>query len=341
MRTSESFSGDIVSSPLIDDALGRLAGMIRADGYAFSPVTPATHARVNARGKNAFASDMVGVFGWSRPFRSEAISADMMSVMRQANVLETDGAIHRSSVRFSSIGDLLFVHSAYPTTAADSVFFGPDTVRFVNLINRYFAACTQPVKRAVDIGCGAGPGGIVVARARPSVSVSNLDINETALRFARINASINGASNVETLRSDILRDVDGEFDLIVSNPPYLIDPGRRAYRHGGGNYGEGLSLDILKQAVPRLSATGALIMYTGSAIKNGRDEFKTACLEILEKWNIKFSYEELDPDVFGEELETDAYSDVDRIAIVALTVNAQDCHEHRTSVTETIPPWGR
>jgi undecaprenyl pyrophosphate synthase len=96
----------------------------------------------------------------------------------------------------------------------------------------------------------------------------------------------------------------------------------RAYRHGGGNYGEGLSLDILKQAAPRLSPNGALILYTGSAIKDGRDEFKTACLDFLGKRDAKFSYEELDPDVFGEELETETYSDVDRIAIIALTVNA-------------------
>jgi SAM-dependent methyltransferase len=316
-------SGDIVGSLVNEDALIRLAGMLRADGYAFSTVTPATHARVNARAGNAFASDLVGVFGWSRPFGSEVISEDIISAMQGANVLETEGASYRSSVRFSSIGDLLFVHSAYPSTPANSVFFGPDTVRFVNLINRRLSASTQLLKRAADIGCGAGPGGIVVARACSSASVSNLDINETALRFARVNAAINGASNVETSRSDILRDVDGEFDLIVSNPPYLIDPRMRAYRHGGGKYGEGLSLDILKQAVPRLSSTGALILYTGSAIRDGRDEFKTACLDFLGKWNTKFSYEELDPDVFGEELEADTYSDVDRIAIVALTVNAQ------------------
>jgi len=324
MLTVGVSSSDIDGSPFNEEAMVRLAGMLRADGYAFSTVTPATHARVNARSGNAFASDLVGIFGWSRPFGPEAISRDMFSAMRQANVLEIDGELYRSSVRFSSIGDLLFVHSAYPSLSADSVFFGPDTVRFVNLINRRLAAFTQSLKRAVDIGCGAGPGGIVIARARPSVSVSNLDINEIALCFARVNASLNGvSSNVKASRSDILRDIDGEFDLIVSNPPYLIDPRMRAYRHGGGKYGEGLSLDILKQAVPRLSANGALILYTGSAIRDGRDDFKIACIDFLGKWDTRFSYEELDPDVFGEELETDAYSDVDRIAIVALTVNAR------------------
>jgi SAM-dependent methyltransferase len=317
-------SSDIDGSPFNEEATVRLAGMLRAEGYAFSTVTPATQARVNARGGNAFASDLVGVFGWSRPFGPEAISGEIISAMRQANVLEIDGELYRSLVRFSTIGDLLFVHSAYPSISADSVFFGPDTVRFVNLINRRLAAFTQPLKRVVDIGCGAGPGGIVIARACPSASVSNLDINEIALCFARVNASLNGASsNVKASRSDILRDIDGEFDLIVSNPPYLIDPRMRAYRHGGGKYGEGLSLDILKQAVPRLSANGALILYTGSAIRDGRDYFKTACLDFLGKWDTRFSYEELDPDVFGEELETDTYSDVDRIAIIALTVNAR------------------
>lgn len=315
-------SGSIVGSPFHQDALVRLGRMLRAEGYAFSTVTPATQARVNSRVENAVASDLAGVFGWSRPFAPDAISADIIAAMEKANILEIDGALYRSSVRFSSLENLLFVHSAYPSTPADSVFFGPDTVRFVRLIHARLSTSAQPVKRAADIGCGAGPGGIVIARARPFASVINLDINETALRFASVNAALNEVPNVEASRSDILRDIDGEFDLIVSNPPYLIDPRMRAYRHGGGNTGEGLSLDILKQAVPRLSAHGSLILYTGSAIKDGRDDFKTACLDFLGEWDARFAYEELDPDVFGEELETAAYRDVDRIAIVALTVNA-------------------
>jgi SAM-dependent methyltransferase len=319
---TKAASGRTMGAAFDAAALARLGRLLRAAGYAFSTVTPATQVRVNAREGNDFAVGLAGVFGWSRPFRPEVVSAEILSAMRQANVLETEGALFRSSVRFSTLDDLLFVHSAFPSLAADAVFFGPDSVRFVQLIRRRLASFTQPLTRAVDIGCGAGPGAVAIARARPSASVSALDINESALRFASVNSDLNGVSHVAAAHSDILRDIDGEFDLIVANPPYLIDPRRRAYRHGGGHYGEGLSLDILRQALPRLSDHGALVLYTGSAIRDGRDVFKTACLDILAEWDAEFSYEELDPDVFGEELETEAYGDVDRIAVVALTVNA-------------------
>ena len=76
----------------------------------------------------------------------------------------------RSAVRLSSLEGLLFMHSAYPTVAADAVFFGPDTYRFGRAILAHLGR-GAPVRRAVDIGCGAGPGAILVARAYPDAEV--------------------------------------------------------------------------------------------------------------------------------------------------------------------------
>jgi hypothetical protein len=114
--------------------------------------------------------------------------------------------------------------------------------------------------------------------------------------------------------------VEGDFDLIVANPPYMADPSERAYRHGGGPLGAGLSLRIVEQALPRLTPGGSLVLYTGVAMVDGRDPF----LEALEPWrdspDFGWTYKELDPDVFGEELLTPGYQDVERIAVVALVV---------------------
>jgi hypothetical protein len=57
-------------SPIIhdSDALVALGHSLQAAGYRFTTVTPATHERVNARLGNAWATDLRGVFGWSRPF---------------------------------------------------------------------------------------------------------------------------------------------------------------------------------------------------------------------------------------------------------------------------------
>ena len=88
------------------------------------------------------------------------------------------------------------------------------------------------------------PAGIAVAKRAPGAEVDLVDINPAALRAARVNASLAGVEGVAPRRSDLLRDVEGRFDLIVSNPPFMVDASARAYRHGGGVLGAGLSLAV-------------------------------------------------------------------------------------------------
>jgi 23S rRNA G2069 N7-methylase RlmK/C1962 C5-methylase RlmI len=240
--------------------------------------------------------------------------------MRAAKVIApNDGGGWRSLVRVSAIGTQLFVHSSYPTMDADSVFFGPDTVRFVDAIRRHLTERAEPPQRVVDIGCGAGPGGIVVAAEAPDADVILVDINATALRFARVNAVVNGVA-ARVVQSNIFQNAHGRFDLIVSNPPYLIDEKGRTYRHGGGRFGEGLALEILRQSMSRLAKGGMLLLYTGTAVVAGLDVFAAGCRDVLGAGRMRWSYTEVDPDVFGEELETPAYANADRIAAVVLAV---------------------
>lgn len=302
----------------VDAKLLQMARALQSMGYAFTTPTPATHARVNARPGSAWAQDLAGVFGWSRQFRDDVVAPGILASMREAGVLVSDQAGFRSDVRLSSLDGLLFVHSAYPTTAADSVFFGPDTYRFARAILAHLEE-GAPVRRAVDIGCGAGPGAILVARAQPDAEVLAVDINPSALRMARVNAALAGVQ-VAAVDSNLLSAVPGSFDLIVSNPPYLVDPNARAYRHGGGPLGAGLSLAILDAALDRLAPGGTLLLYTGAAIVNGTDPFKMAAIAQIGGSGASWTYKELDPDVFGEELDGGVYTAADRIAAVVLTV---------------------
>jgi methylase of polypeptide subunit release factors len=303
-----------------DRALVRLGESLRASGYEFTTVTPATHARVNARPENSEAKDLRDVFGWSRPFSRDVVPNDMFTSMREAGILAEENGLFRSRVRVSSLAGELFFHSAFPTSEGDAVFFGPDTYRFARAIQAGLKQRTAPIAHAVDIGCGAGPGGILVAKHAPSARVLMTDINESALRLARVNAALAGTANATARRSDILAEIDGTFDLIVSNPPYLNDARRRAYRHGGGDFGADLSLRILEAALERLAPAGTLILYTGTAIVGGRDLFRNAALPRLAASDLAWTYEEVDPDVFGEELETEAYRAADRIAAVVLNM---------------------
>lgn len=301
-----------------DAALLQLGRALQERGYRFTTVTPATHARVNARAGNEQARSVEDVFGWSRPFRDGVLPAAWLDLMRAGDVLRGHGDGWRSTIRASTLDGALYLHSAYPTTAADSVFFGPDTYRFAAAIERHLAD-GRPLRRAVDIGCGAGPGAVVVALARPAAEVVGVDINAQALRHTRLNAALAGASNVAARHSDLLSAVDGAFDLIVANPPYLLDRGERAYRHGGGALGEGLSLAIADLAGSRLVPGGTLLLYTGTAVCGGVDGFRERLVPRLQAAGLDWSYRELDPDVFGEELLEPAYDSADRIAAVLVT----------------------
>ena len=268
--------GSVLQGRIIEPALLALAQALRDREYHFITPTPATHARVNARPGNEWAGGIEDVFGWSRPFRDGRLPESLMALMRDAGVLTSQGDVGwRSLVRASSLDGLMFLHSAYPTDAADSVFFGPDTYRYAAAVTAWLDR-SHPVGRAVDIGCGAGPGAVLIARARPQAEVIGVDINEAALRLTRVNAALAGTPGLTARASNLLSNLDGKFDLIVSNPPYLADPAERAYRHGGGELGSGLSLAIVDAAMRRLAPGGTLILYTGVAIVNGHDPFQEA-----------------------------------------------------------------
>ena len=124
-------------------------------------------------------------------------------------------------------------------------------------------------------------------------------------------------------RSDLLRDVSGQFDLIIANPPYMLDSQQRTYRHGGGKHGAGLSLAIFDTAMERLAPGGTLLLYTGVAIFAGEDPFLNAIRLSLRDTGWDWDYQEIDPDVFGEELQKPEYAQAERIACVALRLTYQ------------------
>ena len=303
-----------------DRAFLHLAEALRERGYHFITPTPLTHERVNSRVENALAKDLTDVFGWSRPFQHELLPTAIFSLMDQAGVLAPCETRWRSRVRLSSLDGQLFMHSAYPTDEPDAVFFGPDTYRFANAILAHLNNHKGQIGRVVDIGCGSGAGGILAALARPQAEVLAVDINPAALRLTRINATLAGADNLTALHSDLLSDVSGEFDLILANPPYLVDPGERAYRHGGGPLGAGLSLAIFDSALDRLAPCGTLLLYTGVAMHGNQDPFLKEISQRVDGRGFNWTYREVDPDVFGEELLDGAYTECDRIAAVVLEV---------------------
>lgn len=306
-----------------DQALVMLGKELQARQYRFTTITPASHRRVNSRAEST-ASPFERVFGWSRAFRPIELPQRIVALLEQSGELEADADLLRSKVRFSSLGDQLFVHSSFPTEASDTVFFGPDTYRFARALRHATADIPAAASfTIIDVGCGSGAGGLHAAdlmRNRTHAEVILSDVNPKALRFSRVNAALNDVRNVRTVLSDVFDRLNEGGDLIVANPPYLVDRSARLYRHGGGELGFDLSLRIMEESIDRLYPGGRLLLYTGTPIVAGIDRFFEAARPRLEARNCRYVYEEIDPDVFGEELDEAPYDQVDRIAVVALSV---------------------
>ena len=100
-------------------ALIELGRLLQLRGYRFVAVAPSTHDRVLRR--EEASPSLESIFGWSRPFDREAIDGYLVERLEQADDLETEAGRYKSKVRFASIDDLLFVHSAFPTTEPDSI----------------------------------------------------------------------------------------------------------------------------------------------------------------------------------------------------------------------------
>lgn len=308
-------------SPLDDraePALHSLLDALKRMGHAFVPPSPATHARVLAREPSRPARSLRDVFGWSLPFAPDLMPAPMLDVLRQADLVVEDRGLLRSRVRVAALEGELFLHSAYPTTREDAVFFGPDTYRFAAFLKAELA--DAPAGGVlVDIGAGSGAGAVVAARlAHPARTVLT-DINPAALRLARVNLR-QAHCPAELVLGEGLGAVEGPLDLVIANPPFIAGEDGHTYRDGGDLHGARIALDWTEATLDRLAPGGRLILYTGSAIVEGQDLFYQAVKGLVARGGFDLRRQELDPDIFGEQLSDPAYADVDRIAAIGVSV---------------------
>lgn len=81
---------------------------------------------------------------------------------------------------------------------------------------------SEQTSRVLDLCTGNGSLAVLAAMAYPDVTVDGADISEDALAVARINVDQHGlADRITLLRSDGLQSVQGPYDLILCNPPYV------------------------------------------------------------------------------------------------------------------------
>ena len=96
----------------------------------------------------------------------------------------------------------------------------PETAELVEKITNYHLPLTNC--RVLDVGTGSGCIAIALKKAHPEWQVTGIDISPEAIDVARENAKRNGV-DITFQVADIFSNSIGDFDLVVSNPPYITE----------------------------------------------------------------------------------------------------------------------
>ncbi len=113
----------------------------------------------------------------------------------------------------------------------------------------------RQVGSTLDLGTGCGIQAFLASAH--SDHVCAVDQNPRAVYLTRFNAALNGVNNIECFEGDLFTPVQGKkFDLIVSNPPFVISPEFRAQYRDGGMEGDQFCQRIIAEAPEYLADNG-------------------------------------------------------------------------------------
>jgi release factor glutamine methyltransferase len=128
-----------------------------------------------------------------------------------------------------------------------------------------------PKPRVLDVGVGSGAIALAIADEHPFAHVVGIDSSEAALTLAgenRVRSEVDG--RVTLVHGDLLEGVEGRFDLVVSNPPYVgaeewerLQPEIRLYEPRAALVGTAVGEAIARDAQALLVDGGVLVLEAG------------------------------------------------------------------------------
>ncbi len=120
------------------------------------------------------------------------------------------------------------------------------------------------IKSVLEIGCGSGLLSIIAAKCGCEVLAA--DINPKAVECANHNAELNDAP-IKTVESNLFDNVEGKFDLIIFNPPYLPEEQNEINKTWAGGENLEIITNFLKGAKEHLESDGKILVAISSLSK--------------------------------------------------------------------------
>jgi release factor glutamine methyltransferase len=155
--------------------------------------------------------------------------------------------------------------------------------------------------RILDVGTGSGAIALALACEAPGAFITATDISEAALKTAQTNAAALNVDQIVFLRGDLFEPVDGRFDLIVSNPPYIgadeyqsLPPGVKNFEPEealrAGQTGLEFYEKLIYQAHGYLAENGWLLLEIGARQKQEVRAIFEAHQDFYERIDVREDY---------------------------------------------------
>jgi SAM-dependent methyltransferase len=187
----------------------------------------------------------------------------------KAGLVEIDGSSVAAAVKLLPFRDLVLafdlpgrLRSARSENYVMGI--GSSSLTLSNLTVRRHARLT------LDLGTGCGIQALLAAQH--SDQVLAVDRNPRAVQLTAFNAKLNGISNVKCFQGDLFEPVRGHtFDLVISNPPFVISPETRYIYRDSGMQADEICRKIVRQAPQFLGEGGYCQILCNWAEYSGQD----------------------------------------------------------------------
>ncbi len=241
------------------------------NAYEHTPFAPLYYRNFGRRNQDAYPLFRMFSLGEPLPEATlvQLLGRELFARLCDLGMLVPGDPV-RSRLLATPIGhQILFhdVHSIEEDEKPEFVFLGRCSVRLARHVT---GALFGRVDRALDLCTGSGIQALHVG-ARAGQVVGG-DINRRALAYAAANARANGLTNATFVQSDLFKSIDGTFDVITANTPFLLlKEGSKALDGYGGRLGMEVELRLFQDLDARLRPGGRSWVVASSAIVGGRN----------------------------------------------------------------------
>jgi len=200
----------------------------------------------------------------------QAIRPMRLETLVQAGLVRIDTLSVAAAVKLLPYDDL-YVAFDLPRRLQDGMAdyvmgIGRSSITLANLTVRRHSQAT------LDLGAGCGIQALQAARH--SDHVLAIDVNPRAVSLASFNAKLNGIRNMECVEGDLFTPAAGRmYDLVISNPPFVISPENRYVYRDGGMEGDELCRKIVSEA-PRFLREGGFCQILCNWVEKAGEDWR-------------------------------------------------------------------